>query len=405
MRRACAFVMILLLGVILPVNGTAFGYTADTTVPSAGGCAQPDRWNAAGGVQINRRWSTALPGSNVILTVADSSESAQLAEIEQAISDSFGAWTGVTGTTVNATNYPNEFGPLNQTVTAGACSNDNESNIDGLNTICFDQPSTGFTSGVLAFTRVITANAPGVSIGASATSSFAGQILDADTLVRPDGQAIFATPQALATQAGQGAYDLESILTHELGHWMGLDHSAVMRAVMYPFAPPPGTYTGTRPSPDSPDAMLADDDRTGLRSQYPDPNDAVDVGTIRGALVPANPFALATIPSPAAGMNVTGIFGGHVVAVDEDTGSVVAGTISGWSCSASGTMQFDGSFEIQRLPVGHDYVIYAEPLDGIFTPDDLSVALGGLCGASGDSACAMPAVNTNFNGAMLTSGP
>jgi len=248
MKSTFVLALALMIAFMLPVDSTVSAYTADTTVPTSGGCAQPDRWNATGGTQINRRWSTALPGS---------SESAELAEIEQTISDSFGAWTGVTGTTLNAANYPNAFGPLDETVTADACSNDSESNIDGLNTICFDQPSAGFTSGVLAFTRVITANAPGVSIGASATSAFAGQILDADTLVRPDGQAIFATPRALATQAGQGAYDLESILTHELGHWMGLDHSAVMRAMMWPFAPPPGQYTGTRPSTGSPDAALA----------------------------------------------------------------------------------------------------------------------------------------------------
>lgn len=405
MKRVFTLGLVLLVAGMPAMRGTALAYTADTTVPTAGGCVQPDRWNTAGGMQINRRWSTALPGSNVILTAATSSESAQMAEIQQTISDAFGAWTGVTGTTLNAANDPNAFGPLEQTVTVNACSNDSENNIDGLNTVCFDQASAGFTSGVLAFTRVITANAPGITVGASATAAFAGQILDADTLVRPDGQAIFATPEALATPAGQGAYDLESILTHELGHWMGLDHSAVMRAMMYPFAPPLGQYTGTRPSEAAPDAPLADDDRTGLRSLYPDPDDAVNAGTIRGVLTPANPFALAMIPSPAAGINVTGIFGGHVVAVDADTGSVIAGTVSGWSCGTDGTMQFDGSFEIQRLPVEHNYIIYAEPLDGIFTADDLSVVLGGLCSSSGSGACTAPGVNTNFNGAMMPEGP
>jgi len=142
-----------------------------------------------------------------------------------------------------------------------------------------------------------------------------------------------------------------------------------------------------------------------LRSLYPDPNDAVNVGTISGVLAPANPFALATLPPPTAGMNVTGIFGGHVAAVDADSGSVIAGAISGWSCSANGTMQFDGSFAIQRLPVGHNYVIYAEPLDGIFMEDNLSVALAGLCSTSGSGACTTPSVNTNFNGATLAAGP
>jgi hypothetical protein len=96
-----------------------------------------------------------------------------------------------------------------------------KNNADGLNTICFNQSSSAFTTGVLAFTRVITANAPGVSAGASGPASFAGQILDADTLFRNDNQATYATPAALATPQGQGAYDLESLLAHELGHWFG----------------------------------------------------------------------------------------------------------------------------------------------------------------------------------------
>lgn len=405
MRKLMAAAAILFLTSAPPWEETAKAYTVDSTAPAAGGCSQIDQWNTASGTSVNRRWSTALPGANVILTADNSSESAQLAEIGQMISDSFGAWTGVTGTTLNATNYPNAFGPLGQTTTVNACTNDSENNVDGLNTICFDQASAGFTSGVLAFTRVITANAPGVTAGASGPATFAGQILDADTLLRPDGQVKFATPAALATQGGQGAYDLESVLAHELGHWMGLDHSAVIRAMMFPFAPPLGQYTGTRPSPSAPDAPLADDDRTGLRSVYPDPNDVVNVGTISGALVPANPFALATIPSPAAGESVTGIFGAHVVAVDADSGAVVAGTIGGWGCGANGTTEFDGSFAIERLPVQHNYVLYAEPVDGIAMAGDFSVALGDLCAASGTGACTTPGVNTNFNGRTMPAGP
>jgi len=405
MRRAAAVGMMLLAASVPPGGGAAEAYTMDSTIPAAGGCPVPDRLNASGGAQINRRWSTALPGTNIILTANTSSNSARLGEINQAILDSFGAWSGVTGTTLNATNFPNAIGPLGQTTNSNACTNDSQNNVDGLNTICFDQASAGFTSGVLAFTRVITANAAGVRVGAAGPSSFTGQILDADTLLRPDGQAIFATPGALALPEGQGAYDLESVLTHELGHWVGLDHSAVIRAMMFPFAPPLGTYTGTRPSANSPDAPLADDDRTGLRSVYPDPGDAVNVGTISGTLVPANPFALAVIPPPAAGTNVTGIFGAHVVAMDADSGAVVAGTIGGWSCGANGAVQFDGTFSITRLPVGHNYAIYAEPLDGIAQPGAFSVAAGDLCSGSGNGACQTPAANTNFNGRAMPSGP
>ena len=311
-------------------------------------------------------------------------------------------WSGVAGTTFNATAYPGLFAPLEQVTAANSCTNDAENNADGLNTICFNQSSTAFTSGVLAFTRTITANAPGATVGAAGPAAFAGQILDADTLFRNDGQATFATPGALAQPQGQGAYDLESLLTHELGHWMGLDHSAVIRAMMFPFAPPPGQFLGERPDASVPDGPLADDDRTGIRAEYPDPNDTLNVGAIRGRIVPANPFALATLAAPSPGSAVTGMVGAHVVAVDADSGSVIAGTLGGWSCNpANPPTRFDGSFDLERLPVGHTYNLYAEPLVGLALPGDFSNVLTGLCSSSVAPTCTSPPMNTNFNVRIL----
>jgi hypothetical protein len=342
--------------------------------------------------------------TNALLTVAASGTAGQLAEIEQAITDSFGVWSGVGGTTFNATAHPGLLAPLERVASANACTNDAESDADGLNTICFNESSAAFSSGVLAFTRTITANAPGASVGSSGPAAFAGQILDADTLFRNDGQASFATPAALAT--APGAYDLESLLTHELGHWLGFDHSAVWRAIMFPFAPPPGQFLGSRPTGAAPDGPLSDDDRTGIRVMYPDPADTVNVGAIRGRVLPANPFSLASLPAPAPGESVTGIFGAHVVAVDADTGSVIAGTLGGWSCNATtDTLQFDGTFAIERLPVGRDYAIYAEPLVGLATPGDFGVALQDLCSSGGASECATPTVDTNFNPRFRPAGP
>jgi hypothetical protein len=408
MKRVMALTATVLFFIATLGSPSARGYLADMTLPAAGGCPALDRWNLSVSESLNRRWSTSLPLSPVtILTVAAQNSSAQLTEIEQTISAAFGAWTSVTGTTFNTTNYPGMIGPLGRVSTANVCSNDAENNIDGLNTICFDQSSMGFTTGVLAFTRVITANAPGASVGSGSPAAFAGQILDADTLFRNDGQATFATPGALATTQGQGAYDLESLLTHELGHWFGLDHSAVWRAMMFPYAPPPGQFLGKRPTPQSPDAPLSDDDRTGIRMLYPDPNDVVNVGAIRGEVLPANPFALATIPQPYAGASVTGIFGAHVVAVDAGTGAVIAGTFAGWSCNAtnsSASVQFDGSYDIERLPVEHNYWIYAEPLVGLAQPGDFSQALDHACSPNSTPPCNTPTVNANFNPRALPTG-
>lgn len=386
--------------VVLALAPAASAYLFDTTAPAAPGCPQIDRWNLSLATPLDRQWSTALPTTNAIITAAPQSSNGQLDEVEAAIDDSFNAWSGVTGTTFNASAYPGMIAPLARVAASNACSNDQESNIDGLNTICFNQASAGFTSGVLAFTRVITANAPGVSVGSSAPAAFAGQILDADTLFRPDGQATFATPAALT--ALSGAYDLESLLIHEIGHWFGFDHSAVWCAIMFPYSPPPGQFLGDRPTSQAPDGPLSDDDRTGIRALYPDSTDAVNIGSIRGRLLPANPFSLAILPAPSSGTAVTGIFGGHVVAVDSDSGAVIAATPSGWSCSvpAAGP-QFDGSYDIERLPVGHKYIIYAEPLDGLAAPGDFSNALNDPCAQGAGSPCSTPAVNASFNPRIL----
>ena len=404
MKKALAAATIIALVFSAISQAGALPYTVDSTIPQAGGCPQPNRWNLSLAAPLNRRWSTALPAllSPTILAVALQNSPAQVAEINQAIMDSFGVWSGVAGTTFNATAYPGLVAPLEQVTAANSCSNDAENNVDGLNTICFNQSSTAFTSGVLAFTRTITANAPGATVGAAGPAAFAGQILDADTLFRNDGQATFASPGALAQPQGQGAYDLESLLTHELGHWMGLDHSAVIRAMMFPFAPPPGQYLGYRPDGSVPDGPLADDDRTGIRAQYPDPNDTAHVGAIRGRVVPANPFALAALAAPSPGSAVTGMVGTHVVAVDADTGSVIAGTLAGCSCNpANPPTQFDGSFDLERLPVGHSYNLYAEPLVGLAVPGDFSNVLTGLCSSSVAPTCTPPPMNTNFNVRIL----
>jgi hypothetical protein len=175
---------------------------------------------------------------------------------------------------------------------------------------------------------------------------------------------------------------------------------------MFPFAPPPGQFLGDRPTAQAPDGPLADDDRAAIRFLYPDPNDSTNIGSIRGRVLPANNFVLAGMPATSAGAFVTGLFGAQVVAVDSGTGSVIAATIGGWSCSPSNpVVQFDGSFDIERLPLGRNYAIYVEPLVGLAVPDDFGIALGDLCSSDGADACTLPPVNTNFNPQFRTGSP
>ena len=268
MKQASAILVMLVLSFSAISESAPLPYAVDSTIPQSGGCPQPNRWNLSLSSPLNRRWSTALPTllSPTILTVAQQNSPAAVAEIQQTITDSFAVWAGVAGTTFNSNNYPGLLAPITQVSAANSCTDDAEDNVDGLDTICFNQSSIGFTSGVLAFTRTITANAPG------ATAAF----LRSRRLRRTDPGRRHSLPQRRSShlrharralhRAGPGLYDLESLLIHEIGHWLGLDHSAVIRAMMFPFAPPPGQFLGDRPIFTVPDAPLADDDRTGIRA-------------------------------------------------------------------------------------------------------------------------------------------
>jgi matrixin len=369
---------------------------------AAGGatsCPQLTRFDISTPGTINRQWSTSLGSSPVTILTADQTAAGQLNEIENMIQQSLAAWTAVAGTSLT----PASLGTLQRTSSAIACNS-----ADGINSICLNQSDGAFATGVLAFTRVVYADTVGESLGSgTAPSTFIGEILDADVLVRPaDATATFATPAALA--ANLNAYDLESIVIHELGHSFGFDHSGVWRAMMFPFAPPPGQITGIRPTAQAPDAPLSDDDRTGLRILYPDASDTVHMGTIRGHVLPANPLALPISPA-----GVTGIFPAQVVAVDNATGTVTAATLAGWSCSNMGPVQFDGSYSLDRLPVGptQSYQIYAEPLDGPVTLGNVIYNYTALCrnttsdqGWPTQFACTVPASAAPFS-ARIRPGP
>jgi hypothetical protein len=374
---------------------SAAGYAFNQIVPDvrqpvavSGGSVCPVRAHqltAASSIAV--RWSTTLGTSPVSILTQNQTATARLTEVEQVISQSLAVWTAVSGTTLR----PATVAPLARVSTQNACGS------DGLNSICFDQADAAFTPGVLAFTRVITSDALGEQLGSSPAATQLGQILDADIYFDPsDPQVTFATPAALP--AAPKAYDLQSVLIHELGHFLGFSHSAVWSAMMYPYAPAPGTFTGTRPSSQQPDAPLANDDRTGLRILYPDPADAANIGTISGRILPANPLSL-----PLSPPGVTGIFGAHVVAVDQASGAVIAAVIAGWSCTAPGPAQFDGAYELDHLPIGRSYTVYAEPLDGVVSPAQITPAIATLCrnpttdpGWPPLQACVVPAAITSF---------
>ena len=163
-----------------------------------------------------------------------------------------------------------------------------------------------------------------------------GEIVESD---------IFFNSAFLWSTAADGdptRFDLESVATHEIGHFLGLGHSAIgeteMRpeggrrvlgsaAVMFPIALGRGI---TR------DRQLQPDDIAGVSDLYPAAGFRAGTGVASGRVT----------------RNGSGIVGAHVVAFNPATGVLIAGF----------TLNNDGEFQIAGLAPG-PYLIRVEPLD------------------------------------------
>ncbi len=138
-------------------------------------------------------------------------------DVHTVIAASFGAWLAAPNATLSVSEgVPSSVGSEEQSPSS-------------VNLICFVCADADFTKDntTLAVTITTTADRAGESDGHGGTSRFAGQILKSDIIFNPNVQ--------YNTGGGTGT-DLQVVATHEIGHFFGLDHSAVVRAVMFPFA-------------------------------------------------------------------------------------------------------------------------------------------------------------------------
>lgn len=180
---------------------------------------------------------------------------------------------------------------------------------DGVNVISFQDTSFSFGTGTIAVTL---------------SSSSQGFFRDADILFNPSNPSI-----TFATDGRPDGFDIQAIATHEIGHFLGLDHTSIVSATMNP--------TGGRGTVFP--RVLKSDDIVGASTLYPEPTVLTATGGLRGRI--SNGGA--------------SVFGAHVVVLDTG-GNAVVSTLT----------ELDGSYQISGLAPG-SYSLFAEPLDGPVT--------------------------------------
>ncbi len=322
--KRAAFTLILVAAAALLLAWPAFSYLPDYTTPGP----QPDRWNFA---SFPVTWNlNPATGGNI-------TGSRAVADIMQA---AFTTWTAA----------PNAAIAVGRG--ADVTTRSESSSPPNVNLICFVCSDADFSadSSTLAVTITTEANAVGQPDGHGGTTSSVGQVIKADILFNP---------ASTFTTGGTSGQDLLTVATHETGHFLGLGHSPVVRAVMFPAA--------------SSLVTLGYDDVAGISALYPKPTADVATGSISGTVT----FS-----------NGGGVFGAHVFAesitANEPFGGNIRRTPIGALTGPGGT------YTIMGVPPD-SYVVTAEPLDGPVMNSDLS----GYASAFGQ-----PAVQTNFTTRM-----
>jgi len=169
-------------------------------------------------------------------------------------------------------------------------------------------------------------------------SNGSGVISQADIYFNPNPQnnVRFVTDPQATPCSTSSPQDLQTVATHEIGHFFGLDHSGIARAIMYPFAPCILT-------------TLSYDDLAGISTSYPSPAPVVPMGKITGTV------SLAPNGSP--------VFAAHVFA-NSTTANNPFAAFNNIRKTPIGTLTLpNGSFTISGVPAD-SYVVMAEPLDG-----------------------------------------
>ncbi len=158
-----------------------------------------------------------------------------------------------------------------------------------------------------------------------------GTIAEADISINPRPRTDDGAEIQFSTDGTPGTYDLEATFTHEVGHLLGLDHSAMIGSTMQGRQ----AFNGTFGLPALTERTLSEDDRQKIRTLY---GSKQRVGRIEGKLADnRTPGALV----PLSGVNVW--------AESLTTGKVVVSDVSA----------DDGSYKLEGLVPGQYRVMVA----------------------------------------------
>ena len=148
-----------------------------------------------------------------------------------------------------------------------------------------------------------------------------GAIAEADVSINPNPKADNGVELQFSTDGTPGTFDLEATFTHEIGHLLGLDHSAVLAATMQSHQ----AYNGTYGLPALTERTLSEVDRQRVRTLYGTPKQ--HLGRIEGRLINN------LLPGTDEPLSGTNVWAENVV-----SGRLVASDVT----SVDGTYQLDG---------------------------------------------------------------
>jgi len=107
----------------------------------------------------------------------------------------------------------------------------------------------------------------------------------------------------------------------------------------------------------------------------------------------------------STGLSVTGVVARRIVRWTRVPALSSPGTFSSGSCTQQiRPTQFDGSYALERLPVGRNYNLYAEPLVGIALPSDFDEPAD-LCSQDVTPSCTAPAATQTSTWRTLPASP